>query len=120
MSSRDLLPRFSGTMKYECVVTGELTGEITDPIWLDLGQVYEIAQVWVNGQDVGVKLCAPYVWNIACYWKQGENEVTIEVTNTLAKNQQDWFSKFVQQEPSGLLGPVNIIGSSAISQGSGE
>lgn len=120
MSSRDLLPRFSGTMKYECVVTGELTGEITDPIWLDLGQVYETAQVWVNGQDVGVKLCAPYVWNIARYWKQGENELTIEVTNTLAKNQQDWFSKFVQQEPSGLLGPVSIIGSSAISQGSGE
>ncbi|WP_164523083.1 glycosylhydrolase-like jelly roll fold domain-containing protein [Paenibacillus baekrokdamisoli] len=109
MSARDLLPRFSGTIKYECQIQDEA---MSGPLWLDLGKVYETAEVWVNGQKAGVKLCAPYVWDISEYWKLGTNVLTIEVTNTLVKDQQDWFSKFVQQEPSGLLGPVKLIGPS--------
>jgi hypothetical protein len=117
ISSRDLLPRFSGTMKYECQVRDE---EAAGSVWLDLGQVYETAQVWINGREAGVRLCAPYVWDISEFWQQGANELTVEVTNTLVKDQQDWFSKFVQQEPSGLLGPVRLLRPSTISAGSGE
>ncbi|BBI34800.1 glycosylhydrolase-like jelly roll fold domain-containing protein [Cohnella abietis] len=106
MSSRELLPRFSGTIKYECEIA---CVEPHGPLWLDLGQVYETAEVWVNGKTAGVKLCAPYVWDISEFWMQGTNALVIEVTNTLAKDQQDWFSKFVQQEPSGMLGPVRLI-----------
>ncbi|WP_391572623.1 glycosylhydrolase-like jelly roll fold domain-containing protein [Cohnella sp.] len=117
LGSRELLPRFSGTMKYECQVQDE---EAADSVWLDLGRAYETAQVWVNGREAGVRLCAPYVWDISELWRQGTNELTVEVTNTLAKDQQDWFSKFVQQEPSGLLGPVRLLRQSAISAESGN
>jgi hypothetical protein len=104
-------------MKYECQVRDE---EATDSVWLDLGRVYETAQVWINGREAGVRLCAPYVWDISEFWQQGANVLTVEVTNTLVKDQQDWFSKFVQQEPSGLLGPVRLLRPSTISEGSGE
>lgn len=107
MSRVDKLPRFSGTFRYETEF------ELDDPagvIRLDLGDVYETAEVWVNGQSAGVRICPPYCLEISGLIQKGNNTLTIEVTNTLVKEQRDFLSRFAQQEPSGLLGPVRLIG----------
>jgi len=55
-----------------------------------------------------VRLCPPYHFDIGHLLQEGDNLLSVEVTNTLAKQIRDRFSAFAQQEPSGLLGPVRI------------
>jgi hypothetical protein len=106
MSQPGLLPRFSGTLRYE--TSFEWSGS-QDGIAIDLGQVYETAQVWVNGRSAGVCICPPYRLDVGGLVCPGTNELVIEVTNSLVKDQHDFLSRFAQQEPSGLLGPVRLL-----------
>jgi len=76
---------------------------------LDLGEVFETAEVWVNGQPAGVCICPPYQFEIGQAIHLGKNTLVVEVTNTLGKDQRDYFSRFAQQEPAGLLGPVRLV-----------
>ncbi|TVY07916.1 glycosylhydrolase-like jelly roll fold domain-containing protein [Paenibacillus cremeus] len=107
MSGPDLLPRFSGTFRYE---TEFEWNESTGLVQLDLGEVYETAEVWLNGERAGVRICPPYRLEIHGLIRKGPNKLVIEVTNTLVKEQRDFLSAFAQQEPSGLLGPVRVKG----------
>ncbi|MDQ6418492.1 glycosyl hydrolase [Paenibacillus sp. LHD-117] len=107
MSGREQLPRFSGTFRYETEF--EWT-ESAVRVLLDLGEAFETAEVWVNGEQAGVRICPPYRMEIDGLIKKGINKLVIEVTNTLAKDQHDFLSAFAQQEPSGLIGPVRLIG----------
>lgn len=105
MSGPDGLPRFTGTFRYE---TEFEWNEPAGHAWLELGEVYETAEVWVNGKPAGVRICPPYRLEIDGLIKKGKNKLVVEVTNTLVKDQRDYLSAFVQQEPSGLIGPVRI------------
>ncbi|SFF08654.1 Glycosyl hydrolases family 2, sugar binding domain [Paenibacillus algorifonticola] len=105
MSKPDYLPRFSGTFRYETEF--ECT-EHRDQALLNLGEVYETAEVWLNGEQAGVRICPPYQFEIGGLLKKGKNKLVIEVTNTLVKDQRDYLSAFSQQEPSGLIGPVRV------------
>ena len=78
-------------------------------VLLDLGEAYETAEVWMNGQAVGICICPPYRYEVGEYLHSGKNTLTAEVTNTLVKDQRDFLSRFAQQEPSGLLGPVRLL-----------
>jgi hypothetical protein len=87
---------------------------------LDLGKVGVASQVWLNGKRVGSRLWRPYRFEITAYLRPGENQLRIEVANTLA----NYFSQFEQLKdaplsaggsqpwmlPSGLIGPVTIRG----------
>lgn len=106
MSDPEYLPRFSGTFRYELEFKWDKS---IDKVLLDLGEVYETAEVWLNDKHAGVCICPPYKVDITEMLKRGGNKLVIEVTNTLAKDQQDFLSTFVQQEPSGLIGPVRVI-----------
>ncbi|MNL54112.1 Glycosyl hydrolases family 2, sugar binding domain [compost metagenome] len=105
MSGPDALPSFSGTFRYDTEFEWDGSG---NGILLELGEVYETAEVWVNGENAGLNLCPPYRLEIVGPIKKGKNHLVIEVTNTLAKDQRDFLSSFSQQEPSGLLGPVKL------------
>ncbi|MNC22706.1 Glycosyl hydrolases family 2, sugar binding domain [compost metagenome] len=105
MSGQEYLPRFTGTFRYE---TEFEWNEASAPVLLELGEVYETAEVWINGEPAGVRICPPYRFEICGPVKQGTNKVTVEVTNTLVKEQPDFLSAFSQQEPSGLMGPVRL------------
>jgi hypothetical protein len=105
LSRPDQLPRFSGTFRYTGGFNWEETPQTT---WLDLGAVFETAQVWVNGTQAVTLIAPPYRVDISDLLKAGWNELVIEVTNTLVKDQQDFLSRQVAQEPSGLLGPVML------------
>jgi hypothetical protein len=73
---------FSGTATYakRLDVPGELiaAGKV---VYLDLGRVKNIAQVKVNGKDLGILWKPPFRVNVTDVVKAGENEVEIRVTN---------------------------------------
>ncbi|MEK3885027.1 glycosylhydrolase-like jelly roll fold domain-containing protein [Paenibacillus sp. PL2-23] len=101
----EYLPRFSGTFRYETVLQLENVGAA---VVLDLGAVYETAELWVNGHHAGTRICPPYRFDVTSLLQAGSNKVVVEVTNTLVKQVRDRFSIYRQQEPSGLIGPVEL------------
>jgi hypothetical protein len=50
-------------------------------IFLDLGEVYNLARVHVNGKDMGVIWTAPYQLKISDAIVPGENQIDVEVAN---------------------------------------
>ncbi|MGH8446980.1 MAG: glycosylhydrolase-like jelly roll fold domain-containing protein, partial [Solimonas sp.] len=103
-------------------------------LWLDLGEVHETAQVFVNGQSAGYAWKPPYRVDVTALLKPGRNALRIDVANL-------WPNRFVGDRqpgairsyafstydiywpgltrlpfkadtpllPSGLLGPVRIV-----------
>ena len=96
------MAHFSGTLTYEN--TFEWTGECgVQNVYINLGDVYEIAHVFINNKEVGVKMWAPYHLEIdPAALKQGTNHIKIHVSNTVANHMDK------KSFASGLLGPVTI------------
>ena len=104
VTSADFRPEFSGKMKYEFTIHTEKT----DGVFLDLGRVGQNAELWVNEKYCGIRISQPYVFDITDALISGENTVTVVVSNTLGQKVRDYFSKFLQLAPSGLLGGVKL------------
>jgi len=83
-----MLPQFSGTIRYQTTVQWSGDG----PVELDMGQVFEITEVKVNGQLAGTRICPPYRVMIPQGLPAGNNDTVIEVTNTLVNHVNDGFS----------------------------
>jgi len=96
-------------------------------LWLDLGDVKNLASVTVNGKPLGIVWHAPYRVDVTAVLKPGTNSVKIQVTNAwvnrLIGDQQPGATKYTFADiapykasspllPSGLLGPVVIVRSS--------
>ena len=92
-----------GTVQYSTKINLE-----KKPTILDLGRVHETAQVFVNDQLVDTRICFPYTFDLTNYIQSGENEIKIEVTNTLGTQQRDYISHFMIIEPFGVEGPVSL------------
>lgn len=84
---------------------------------LDLGEVHETAEVFVDGISAGVRLCRPYVFDIGRLIKPETKEHTqtrkirkirIEVTNTLGTSIREPMSHYLVIEPFGIEGPVRL------------
>ena len=97
-------------------------------LWIDLGDVEELAEVTVNGTPLGQAWHAPYRVDVTKALKPGKNLVTIKVVNTwvnrLVGDQQPNATKYTFPDitpytaqsplrPSGLLGPVAVVRDSA-------
>jgi hypothetical protein len=93
-------------------------------LWLDLGDVKNLAMVTVNGRELGETWHAPYRVDVTSSLKPGANEITIKVVNAwvnrLIGDEQPEATKFTFADvkpykadspllPSGLLGPVEIV-----------
>lgn len=120
--SEDGIRYYSGTAAYQ--QTFNWSGNAAN-VWLDLGKVANMGQVFVNGVDCGVAWTYPYRVNISKALKPGANKLTIEVTNTWAnrlrgdhgkpeKEQLTWTNAPYRIEarqllPAGLLGPVQLV-----------
>ena len=90
---------FTGTQNY---LTSFDVSEDTQPRFIDLGAVGDIAEVLINDQRVGVQAWAPYVISLNDVCHPGKNRVQIRVTNSMA-NRYDG-----RQLRSGLIGPVTL------------
>jgi hypothetical protein len=92
-------------------------------LWIDLGDVKNLAEVSVNGKSLGIVWHAPYRVDATAELRPGANEVSIKVTNAwvnrLIGDQQPGAVKYTFADiepytadspllPSGLLGPVRI------------
>lgn len=94
---------FTGTLTYQSGF--ELnTADTFESLILNLGEVHEIAHLYINGTDAGYKLWAPYSFEIKNYVKAGYNSIQVEVTNAMANRLNR------AKLPSGLLGPVYLVG----------
>lgn len=94
----------AGTVQYTTEIEIEKLGHTI----LELNEVYETAQVFVNGESAGIKLCKPYVFDITNCIKKGKNHLCIEVTNTLGTQVRDSISHYLPIEPFGILGPIKL------------
>jgi len=54
----------------------------SERIFLDLGNVSKVAELWLNDRTMGITWAKPYKYDITKYIKNGKNILTIEVANT--------------------------------------
>ncbi|MFZ2654003.1 MAG: glycosyl hydrolase [Victivallales bacterium] len=98
----------SGRGLYRTEFTLSTTGKI---LYLNLGEVRECAEVWVNGQLVDVRLWQPYRVDITAAARPGLNKLEIVVANLIA-NRFAWDQLGTRGSgetlASGLLGPVTL------------
>lgn len=101
-------PNFSGTIRYQFEINlDRLVGD--KQYALDLGNVFEIAEVYVNEAYCGVKISKPYHFDLTEGLIEGKNKVVVEVTNTLGTQQKDFLSQYRALEPSGIVGTITLL-----------
>jgi hypothetical protein len=117
---------FSGTATYSKTINVPANAISKGAqLWLDLGDVKNIAEVTVNGKSLGVLWKKPFRLEASNVLKSGENKVEIKITNLwvnrlIGDAQPDVKQKITYTTipfykasspllPSGLLGPVKII-----------
>ncbi len=98
-------------------------------VYLDLGELAEVGEVWINGKSAGITWSRPHRFDITDAVKAGTNQLKVEVANTWSnrltgdaltgqkftntnivkanKNLAPWGE--VPLKKSGLLGPVRIL-----------
>ncbi|MBQ8840462.1 MAG: hypothetical protein IJ004_03990 [Clostridia bacterium] len=103
ISAPDSLPDFSGSVRYEADFNSVDGFEV-----IDLGQVGEIAQVYLNGKDLGLRINPPYKFNMKNKLVAGKNHLEIIVKSNLAHRRSDWLSSFMQIPPTGILGEIAL------------
>jgi hypothetical protein len=117
---------FSGTGTYAKTVNAPADWfRAGTRLWLDLGDVKNLAEVAVNGKSLGVVWKTPFRVDVTDALKPGANTVEVRVTNLwvnrLIGDQQPGVTRkytyttmpFYKAEspllPSGLLGPVRLV-----------
>jgi beta-galactosidase/beta-glucuronidase len=116
---------FSGTGTYTKTIQVPADWVKSDArLWLDLGDVKNLAEVSVNGWPLGIVWKTPFRVEVTGAMKPGANELEVKVTNlwvnrligdqlpNVAKKFTYTSQQFYRAEspllPSGLLGPVRI------------
>lgn len=111
---------YSGTATYSTKMC--LKRKPSGTMVLDIGEVHDMARVYVNGQDLGLVWKEPFRIDVSGAVKKGDNDILIRVTNTwvnrvIGDTRPDGGEKVTwtpYQEygpedpllPSGLVGPV--------------
>lgn len=60
-------------------------------VLLDLGEVRELARVYLNGHEVGISSFAPHVLEVTRLVRPGENSLVVDVANT-------WLNRLIADE----------------------
>jgi hypothetical protein len=123
---------FSGTATYQNSFSLD-NESLNRKIILDLGELRDVAEIFINGKSAGIVWKKPYQADISQLVKSGENELKIEVVNLwinrltgdmlldpedrYCKTNQSYMTREVWpggDEPfriqtAGLLGPVTLL-----------
>lgn len=129
----DSIKYFSGTATYHnsfVFSQKELKKQKQTRFWIDLGDVKDLAEIKVNGKNVGVIWKYPYKTDITEYIKPGKNSLEIKVVNVWQNRligdtqpqtkEKVTFTHFPYYKatdsllPAGLLGPVRILESNDV------
>ncbi len=116
-TTRPEIRYFSGTATYRKTFDAPTTGQ---SLFLDLGDLSMLAQVRLNGKDLGVAWCPPWRVEITDTVKASGNQLEIDVVN-------GWWNQLVgdpkkertktnirlpqkaKPQASGLFGPVKLL-----------
>jgi hypothetical protein len=115
---------YNKTFKLDNVTEGE-------KYYIDLGEVRDVAEVFVNGKSAGILWKQPFCVNISGLVRSGENELKVEVVNLwvnrltgdmlsdpknrYCRTNHPYVTKSMggdepyKEQTSGLLGPVIIL-----------
>lgn len=99
---------------------------------LELGRLWSIGEVWINGQSMGVVWAPPFSVDCTAALRDGENEIVVEVlgtwhnrlvgeargelpkktrTNIVVSQRKPW--KDLEPIEAGLFGPVRLVSGEA-------
>ncbi len=108
------LSTFAGRIVYRTQFDNKAGGRMS----LDLGQVYDVSEVRLNGKPLGVRWWGRHVYATDGALHKGRNDLEIQVTtmlgnyckslaavNPVAKRWASWFPPI----PAGLVGPVRLV-----------
>jgi hypothetical protein len=120
---------FSGTAAYSKTFTLDNV-EAEGKYYIDLGEVRDVAEVFVNGKSAGILWKKPFCADISRLVRSGDNELKVEIVNLwvnrltgdMLAEPQDRYCRTnhpymtnsmggdepYREQPSGLLGPVMI------------
>lgn len=110
------LSGFAGTITYRNYA--DISG--VKPVYLNLGKVYGISELKINGSDCGVKWFGRRIFNINSHLVSGTNLIEIKITTTMGNYMksltdnpiaQYWTNEKNKIQPlqsMGLLGPVTM------------
>jgi hypothetical protein len=108
---------FSGTIIYRTNIMAENRSK---PAWLNLGKVFGVSELFINGVNAGTRWYGRRIFAIDKFIKNGNNNIEIKVVTTMGnylKNMTDngvaqyWTNEKRKDQPlqsMGLLGPVTI------------
>ncbi|UOQ67991.1 glycosyl hydrolase [Hymenobacter volaticus] len=115
---------YSGTAEYTKTFRWKQSKRRQQRVWLELGQLANLAEVQVNDTTCGISWTAPYRIDITNALRKGDNQLRILVTNTWANRligdqalptdqRHTWTPAPAPAAgkpllPAGLLGPVGI------------
>jgi len=115
---------FSGIGSYSLRYTLPRAPKRGERLLLDLGEVRDVADVFVNGQRAGVAWKAPYQVDVTGFLRPGANSITVRVANLwvnrligdaqpgatkIAFTTGPTYAADAPLRPSGLLGPVKLL-----------
>ncbi len=123
---------YSGTAVYEktFALPGPSAMVPGDKLFLDLGNVRELAEIKVNGKSCGIVWCPPWRVDITDAVQTGENQLQIEVVNfwpnriigdaglpeaqRFTRTNIRKLTAKTPLEPAGLFGPVQLLEASGL------
>lgn len=124
-SQDDRIRYYSGAADYRKTFTTPAGYQSGDRLWLDLGEVKNMARVLVNGRDLGVVWTPPFRVEVTSVVHPGANDLRVEVVNlwpnrligdsqlprerSLTRTNINKFGPASQLLPSGMLGPVRLL-----------
>lgn len=117
---------FSGTATYTNTINVPANGlDKGAKLWLDLGDVKNLAEISVNGKSLGVVWKKPFRVDVTNALKAGDNRVEVKVvnlwvnrligdaqpgvTNKITYTAMPFYRADSPLQPSGLLGPVKVV-----------
>ncbi len=124
--SEEGIKYFSGTATYsKTIIADKSWFNKNKQLWLDLGEVCNLAEVNINGKSLGVVWKQPFRVDVTGNLKNGENKIEIKVTNTwvnrlvgdarpevtkkITYTTTPYYKASSSVVPAGLLGPVRVL-----------
>ncbi len=108
-NERGVLENYSGGAKYAKTFSWNGKTRADGKITLDLGAVGVSCRVYLNGKLVADKPTPPWTLDVADAIVEGENLLEVEVYNAAVNLYKNIPSRYKNQAPSGLIGPVRIL-----------
>jgi hypothetical protein len=77
-------------------------------VMLDLGDLASSAELLVNGQSAGIRVCPPWKFDISRFVRSGDNRLEVLVLSGLGGHYATIPTRYRGSPASGLFGPVTM------------